>query len=119
MYAYVVLFFLLLLVNASSISTSLNGIPVLNGTNFKKWRDHITIVLWFTNLDYGLRTEEPSAFTDKNIVEEKAIYEKLERSNRMFLMVMKHSIPKFIRSAMPDKVSAKSFLAELANRFTK
>ena len=37
----------------------------------------------------------------------------------MCLMVMKHTIPMTIRDAMPDKISAKSFLAEVANRFTK
>ena len=107
MYAYVVLFFFLLSVNASSISASLNGIPVLNGTNFEKWRDHVTIVLGFMDLDYALRTDEPLAITDKSIVEEKANYEKWERSNRMCLMVMKHTIPMTIRRTIPDKVSAR------------
>jgi len=40
----------------------------------------------------------------------------------MCLMVMKHTILMTIRGAMPDKVSAKSlqsFLAEVADRFTK
>ena len=37
----------------------------------------------------------------------------------MCLMIMKHTISMTIRSAMPNKVSTKSFLAELANRFTK
>ena len=117
MYAYIIFFFLLLSVNASSISASLNGIPVLNGTNFEKWRDHITIVLGFMHLNYTLRTNKPSAITDKNTVEEKANYEKWERSNRMCLMVMKHTIPITIRGAMPD--SAKSFLAEVVDQFTK
>ena len=34
-------------------------------------------------------------------------------------MVMKHTIPMTIGGAMPDKVSAKSFLAEVTNQFTK
>ena len=66
------------------------------------------------DLDYALRTDEPLAITDKSTVEEKANYEKWERSNRMCLMVMKHTIPITIRGFMPDKVSAKSFSAELA-----
>ena len=37
----------------------------------------------------------------------------------MFLMVMKHTIPMTIRGVMPDKVSAKSFLNEVADRFIK
>ena len=34
-------------------------------------------------------------------------------------MVIKYTIPMTIRGVMPDKVSAKSFLAEVADRFTK
>ena len=37
----------------------------------------------------------------------------------MCLMVIKHIIPMTTKGFMPDKVSTKSFLAELANRFTK
>ena len=37
----------------------------------------------------------------------------------MCLIVIKHTIPITIRGFMPDKVSAKSFLAELADRFIK
>jgi len=37
----------------------------------------------------------------------------------MCLMVMKHIILMTIKNFMPDKVSAKSFLTEIADRFTK
>ena len=37
----------------------------------------------------------------------------------MCLMVIKHTISITIRGSMPDKVSAKSFLAEVADRFIK
>jgi len=84
--------FFCLSVNVSSIFASLNDILVLNGTNFEKWRDHVTIVLRFMDLDYVLKTDEPPAITDKSSIEEKTNYEKWERCNRMCLMVMKHSI---------------------------
>jgi len=73
LFAYVVLFFLLLSVNASLISASPNGIPILNGTNFEKWHNHVTIVLEFMDLDYALRTDESPAITDKSTVEERQI----------------------------------------------
>ena len=44
---------------------------------------------------------------------------KSERGLIGYLMVMKHTIPMTIRGVMPDKVSAKSFLAEVADWFTK
>ena len=40
-------------------------------------------------------------------------------SNRIYLTVMKHTIPMTIRNVMPDKINAKIFLTEVANRFTK
>jgi len=49
---------------------------VLNGANFEKWCDHVTIVLGFMDLAYALRTNKPPNITDKNSVEEKTNYEK-------------------------------------------
>ena len=37
----------------------------------------------------------------------------------MCLIVMKHTIPIIIRGAIPDKISAKSFLSKVADQFTK
>ena len=37
----------------------------------------------------------------------------------MCLLVIKHTIPMTMRGAMPDKISAKSFLTEVADQFTK
>ena len=34
-------------------------------------------------------------------------------------MVIKHTIPMIIRGVIPDKVNAKSFLTEVADRFAK
>ena len=36
----------------------------------------------------------------------------------MSLMIMKHSIPESIRGAIPDEENAKSFLKQIADRFT-
>ena len=51
---------------------------------------------------------------DKSSVEKIANYDEWERSNRMCLMVNKHSILETIKGNMPDKVNAKSFLIEVA-----
>ena len=39
----------------SSLSASMNNIPVLNGTNFKKWKEHVMIVLGCMDIDFALR----------------------------------------------------------------
>ncbi|KAL6338697.1 hypothetical protein AAG906_023846 [Vitis piasezkii] len=87
--------------STSSISANVNNIFVLNGTNFKKWKEHIIIMLGCMDLDY-----------------QKAAMEKWERSNCMSLMIMKHSIPEAIRGAIPEETRAKTFLDQIANRFT-
>ena len=86
-------------INASVISANINNIPVLNDTNFEKWKDHITILPVCMDLDYDIRTERPPALTDDNIVKQRANLEKWEHSNCMNLMIMKHSIPYTIRGA--------------------
>ncbi|KAH7853168.1 hypothetical protein Vadar_034170 [Vaccinium darrowii] len=104
-------------VNASSISANLNNIPTLTGSNFAKWKEHVSIVLGCMDLDYALRVDEPAKLTDNSTAEEKSIYEKWERSNRMSLMIIKHSISYTIRGAMPGEENAKKFLSQIADRF--
>ncbi|KAF7152393.1 hypothetical protein RHSIM_Rhsim01G0098800 [Rhododendron simsii] len=69
------------------------------------------------DLDYALRVDEPPKFTDKSSVDEGLTYEKWERSNRMSLMIIKHSISETIRGAMPEEENAKKFLSQIADRF--
>ena len=57
--------------------------------------------------------------TNKNSFKEKVNYDKWERFYRMCLTVIKHIIPITIRGSMPNKVSAKSFPAEVADLFIK
>ncbi|KAL6322023.1 hypothetical protein AAG906_003165 [Vitis piasezkii] len=103
--------------STSSIFANVNNIHVLNGTNFKKWKEHVIIVLGCIDLDYALREDRPSDLTSASIVEQRSIMEKWERSNRMSLMIMKHSIPEAIRGAIPEETRAKAFLDQIANRF--
>ncbi|XP_034695644.1 uncharacterized protein LOC117921794 [Vitis riparia] len=99
--------------STSSISANVNNILVLNGTNFKKWKDHFIIVLGFMDLDYALREDCLTDLTGASTA-----MEKWEQSNRMSLMIMKHSIPEAIRGAIPEETGAKTFLDQIANRFT-
>lgn len=53
------LFFVLSLVNITSAANvvQVNSIPMLNGTNFKVWKDAVEIVLGCMDLELALRTE--------------------------------------------------------------
>ncbi|RVW87003.1 hypothetical protein CK203_043544 [Vitis vinifera] len=102
---------------ASSISANVINIPVLNGTNFKKWKEHVIIVLGCMDLDYALREDRLPNLTNTSTVEQRVVMEKWERSNRMSLMIIKHSIPEAIRGAISEKTRAKTFLDQMENRF--
>nr|CAN75475.1 hypothetical protein VITISV_006889 [Vitis vinifera] len=92
--------------SASFISANVNNIPVLNGTNFKKWKEHVIIVLGCMDLDFALREDRPSDLTSANTAEQRSTMEKWERSNCMT-----------IRGAIPEETQAKAFLDQIANRF--
>ena len=104
--------------SASSISANINNIHVLNGTNFKKWKEHVIIVLGCMDLDYALRKDRPADLTGASTTKQRVAIEKWERSNHMSLMIMKHTIPKATRGATLEESQAKTFLDQIANRFT-
>ena len=55
------------------IFVNVNNIPVLNGTNFKKWKEHIIIVLGCMDLDYALRKDHPPNLTSASTTEQRSI----------------------------------------------
>ncbi|KAK3040692.1 hypothetical protein RJ639_028388 [Escallonia herrerae] len=99
------------------ITGYLSSIESLSGTNFRKWKEQISIILGVMDLDYALRVDTPAAFTAESSSEQKAAYEKWERSNRISLMIMKGSITTAIRGAIPDSDNAKLYLAHIEEQF--
>ncbi|KAK3017338.1 hypothetical protein RJ639_007519 [Escallonia herrerae] len=92
-------------------------IESLSGTNFRKWKKQISIILGVMDLDYALRVDAPAALTAESSTEQKAAYEKWERSNRISLMIMKGSITTTIQGAIPDSDNAKLYLAHIEEQF--
>ena len=66
-----------IIISASSISANVNNIPVLNGTNFKKWKEHVIIVLGCMDLDFALREDRPLDLTSAQHCWAKVYYEKM------------------------------------------
>ena len=62
--------------STSFISANVNNILVLNDTNFKKWKEHVMIVLGCMDLDYALRENCPANLTDGSIAEQRVVMEK-------------------------------------------
>ena len=55
------------------------------------------------DLDYALRENRPPDLTSARTAEQRVVMEKWERSNRMSLMIMKHSILEAIKGAIPEE----------------
>jgi len=96
----------------------MNNIPVFNGTNFKKWKEHIMIVLGCMDLNCLLWFDRPTDLNEISTNEQNIVYEKWVRSNRMSLMMMEHSIPEYLSGGIIGNRDAKGFLKEIADRFT-
>ena len=98
----------------------MNYVLVLNGTNFKDWKENIMILLGCMDLNLSFRHPKADELTADSTAEDVLYYEKWDRSNRMSLMIMKRGVPEVFRSAITNEVtSASEFLAEIHKRFTK
>ncbi|XP_057734771.1 uncharacterized protein LOC130950272 [Arachis stenosperma] len=102
--------------STTNISAQNSSIPMLNGSNFKVWKDTVEIVLISMDLDIALREEKPT-FTPENLNEVKI--EKWERSNRMSVMIMKRSISEAFQGSITEDKNAKQFLKDVKKFFTK
>ncbi|XP_068639423.1 labd-13Z-ene-9,15,16-triol synthase, chloroplastic-like [Aristolochia californica] len=96
----------------TNVTNQISSIPMLSGMNFKAWKDTVEIVLRCMDLDLTLRAEQPISTRDNlNVIK----IEKWEHSNRMCLMIMKHSILEAIEQyfAKNEKSEASILLAKL------
>ncbi|KAL0283242.1 UNVERIFIED_CONTAM: hypothetical protein Sangu_2902200 [Sesamum angustifolium] len=72
------------------------------------------------DLDLALREDSPPALIDKSTFEQKREKERLEKSNRMCVKIMKKSIPEAFRGTMSETLTkAKNFLEHIEKRFVK
>ena len=69
-------FFILYTAIVATISANMYSILILNGSNFKDFKDNIFIVLSCMDLDLALRMERPSTPTDSRSFIDKVNYEK-------------------------------------------
>ncbi|XP_047306244.1 uncharacterized protein LOC124909625 [Impatiens glandulifera] len=72
------------------------------------------------NLDIALRIDQPAPLTDVSTTDQRQMFEKWERSNRLSLMIIKKSIPEIFRGTISDDITkAEEFLIEIEKRFIK
>ncbi|URD75865.1 Retrotransposon protein [Musa troglodytarum] len=72
------------------------------------------------DLDLALREDQPTSLTDNSTPNERRLYEKWDRSNRMCLMIIKCGIPEAFRATVSEGITkAKDFLTEIEKHFLK
>ncbi|XP_039139833.1 uncharacterized protein LOC120277147 [Dioscorea cayenensis subsp. rotundata] len=71
------------------------------------------------DLDYALREPCPAPLTDQSSLEDRRVFERWERSNRIGLMIMKNTIPETFLDTTSDKRDIKQFLDTLEERFVR
>ncbi|GAV92126.1 UBN2 domain-containing protein, partial [Cephalotus follicularis] len=106
-------------VNTTSIANCMSSIEVLNGSNYKKWRQDLDIVLGILDLDLALREERPELPAVDSSHEVKAKYDKWEKANRMCLMVMRRTMSEAIRGGVPESENASQFLEFVKEKFVE
>ncbi|KAI9173946.1 hypothetical protein LWI28_009158 [Acer negundo] len=68
-------------------------------------------------IDLALRVEEPPALTKSSTTQEKDIYDRWERSNRLSLMLVKSHICKSIRGSIPECPKVTDFMKAIEEQF--
>ncbi|KAH7670570.1 hypothetical protein IHE45_10G036100 [Dioscorea alata] len=99
--------------SVGNVSATLNGIPVLNGTNFKIWKNNVTLVLGCMDLDFALREPCPAPLKDQSSLEDRRVFERWEGSNCISLMIIKNTIPKTFLDTMSKENDVRHFLNTL------
>ncbi|XP_047331551.1 uncharacterized protein LOC124935138 [Impatiens glandulifera] len=78
------------------------------------------ILLGCMDTNLAIETEKPTTLTVISSSEEKAKFEKGDRSNCMSLMIIKCAIPEVFRGTMSeDTTNAKDYFAEIEKCFVK
>ncbi|XP_010537050.1 PREDICTED: uncharacterized protein LOC104811890 [Tarenaya hassleriana] len=97
------------------MSSIVDAIPKLNGSNFEEWKERLLLELCLMDHDFVFFKDRPDIKDTMSSAED---LERWDRSNRICLMLMRYSIPRHLRGVVPaDVASAKEFLQVLEKSF--
>ncbi|KAH1031400.1 hypothetical protein J1N35_043574 [Gossypium stocksii] len=106
--------------STTTISANINSIPIVNGTNFNKWKRNLLIMLDCMNIDIALREEQLAPITVENTIYIERDFERRDHSNCMNLMIMKHNILEAFKGKESKKITqAKISLTKLRSFLLK
>jgi hypothetical protein len=90
------------------------------GDDFFKWKERTIFMIKIHDYHLALYEDAPIV-PDENSIVEKEKYDlkakEWERSNKVSLLIMKHTISSDIKNAIPDSLYAKEYLASIEKHF--
>ncbi|KAI5314255.1 hypothetical protein L3X38_043431 [Prunus dulcis] len=95
------------------------NIQKLNGSNYKKWKQEIDILLGLLEYDVALREEKPAALTAESTEAEKSHFANWEKSNRLSLLIIQNAMEEHVRGGIKKCDTAKDFLAAISEKYQK
>ncbi|RDY08219.1 hypothetical protein CR513_07570, partial [Mucuna pruriens] len=105
-----------------SVYAQINSIPMLNGTNFKIWKEAIEIVLGCMDLNLVLRAEEPISTLD-NLQESLRASRFLEEIEQLFAKnekeEMSNLLAKLISMKYKGRGNIREYIMEMSNLVAK
>ncbi|CAL9104574.1 unnamed protein product, partial [Musa textilis] len=99
----VILYFTVVLPSMHSYASS---VPVLSGSNYSEWLEHVQFTLGVLDLDLALLVEKPADLTDNSSVEQVNEMKAWQRSDRLSLMFIRMTIANNIKTSLPIANSA-------------
>ncbi|XP_024156046.1 uncharacterized protein LOC112164034 [Rosa chinensis] len=102
---------------SGQVPSNVLSVEPLSGSNFKKWKEDIIISLGLADLDIALRTPKPESAHATGTNQQRAAYEKWERSNRLSLLVMKRSMTEAVRGSIEDCEYAVDYLDAIGKKY--
>ncbi|XP_025982128.1 uncharacterized protein LOC114391525 [Glycine soja] len=111
-----------MVLRAANVTAQVNSIPMLNGTNFKAWKEAVEIVLGCMDLDLALRTERP-IFTLEISNEDQSSKKFLEEIEQYFaknkMEEMSNLLAKVISMKYKGKGNIREYIMEMSNLASK
>ncbi|XP_074293493.1 uncharacterized protein LOC141620552 [Silene latifolia] len=92
-------------------------IPELNGDNYKVWNEIMLLQLGWLDIDYAIQKDEPPKITKESTKKAIDLYEKWEKSNRLFIMFIKTRMCASIRGSVDQHTKVKDLIKAIDEQF--
>lgn len=91
------------------VQRHLTGIEPLSGSNFKKWKSQLEIVLGWMEYDISLTEEMPAVPEPTATKSAKTEYLKWMKANKMAMMIIKSSIGDIFKAEFQQRILQRSY----------